>query len=126
MHKHLKAPLIPPDHVNPKLSAGISEVIEMMMAKDPRKRYKNCKDLLIDLKAVKSGQPPVIARHEVKGEELANMAQVEAQMAAGQIAMDPRSAEAEQLSNLRLKILVVILICVALASILLNVVQALG
>ena len=35
MHKHLKAELVPPDHVNPKLSAGISEVIEMMMAKKP-------------------------------------------------------------------------------------------
>jgi serine/threonine protein kinase len=35
MKKHLKAELTPPDHVNPKLSAGISEVIEMMMAKKP-------------------------------------------------------------------------------------------
>src|SRR4029077_3416670 len=35
MHKHLKAELVAPDHVNPKLSAGISEVIEMMMMKDP-------------------------------------------------------------------------------------------
>lgn len=38
MHKHLKSDLVPPDHVNPKLTAGISEVIEMMMAKRPRDR----------------------------------------------------------------------------------------
>jgi serine/threonine protein kinase len=125
MHKHLKADLIPPDHVNPKLSAGISEVIEMMMAKDPRKRYKNCKDLLIDLKALKAGQAPVIARKDVRGEELANLAQVEASMEAGIIAMDPRSAEAEKLSNIRLRILVVVLACVALASIIVNVVLVL-
>ena len=27
MHKHLKSELVPPDHVNPKLSAGISEAL---------------------------------------------------------------------------------------------------
>jgi serine/threonine-protein kinase len=123
MHKHLKAPLIPPDHVNPKLSNGISEVIEMMMAKDPRKRYKHSKDLLIDLRALKAGQPPVIARHEVKVEELANLAQVEANMEAGTIAMDPRAAEEAMLSNLRLKYLVAVLAFVAFASIMINMVQ---
>ena len=33
MHKHLKADLVPPDHLNPKLSGGCAQVIEMMMAK---------------------------------------------------------------------------------------------
>jgi len=61
MKKHLKAPLNPPDHVNPKLSAGISEVIEMMMAKKPDSRYKDCGDLLMDLRALRDGDPPPIA-----------------------------------------------------------------
>ena len=52
MHKHLKSELVPPDHVNPKLSAGISEVIEMMMAKRVQNRYRNCSDLLVDLREV--------------------------------------------------------------------------
>ena len=65
MHKHLKAPLIAPDHVNPRLSAGISEVIEMMMAKNPARRYQGCKDLLVDLRAVRDGQVPVIAHKDV-------------------------------------------------------------
>lgn len=68
MHKHLKADLVPPDHVNPKLSAGISEVIEMMMAKDPRARYKSCKDLLIDLRAVRRKEQPPIAHKDVLGQ----------------------------------------------------------
>ncbi len=34
MKKHLHEPLIPPDHINTALSAGISEVIEVMMAKN--------------------------------------------------------------------------------------------
>ncbi len=64
MQKHLKAPLIPPDHANPKLKAGISEVIERMMAKSRKDRYKNCQELLIDLRAVRRGEPPPIAHRE--------------------------------------------------------------
>jgi serine/threonine-protein kinase len=75
MQKHLKAPLIPPDHVNPKLSAGISEVIEMMMAKSRRQRYKQCRDLLIDLRAVKKGDPPPIAHKEATAIDLAEAVQ---------------------------------------------------
>jgi serine/threonine-protein kinase len=70
--------LIPPDHVNPKLSAGISEVIEMMMAKNPRDRYQHCRDLLVDLRAVRTGQTPPIAHRDIGGDELATLAQAEA------------------------------------------------
>jgi serine/threonine-protein kinase len=88
MHKHLKADLAPPDHVNPKLSAGISEVIEMMMAKDPRKRYQTCKDLLIDLRAIRKGETPPIAHREmVPAAEIASLAAAEA-AAPGEIAID--------------------------------------
>ena len=62
MRKHLKEPLIPPDHINTSLSAGISEVIEVMMAKKKSVRYGNINELLIDLQAVKDGQPPLQAR----------------------------------------------------------------
>ena len=79
MHKHLKSELIPPDHVNPKLSAGISEVIEMMMAKKVKNRYQNCSDLLVDLRALKDGEVPPIAHHDVMGEaDLTALAQAEA------------------------------------------------
>ncbi len=65
MHKHLKNELIPPDHVNPKLSAGVSEIIEMMMAKRVTDRYQNCADLLIDLRALKRGESPPLAHKDV-------------------------------------------------------------
>jgi eukaryotic-like serine/threonine-protein kinase len=78
MHKHLKAELVPPDHVNPKLSAGLSEVVEMMMAKDPRKRYQTARDLLTDLKAVKAKQPPPLAHKDIGGMDLTKLAQAEA------------------------------------------------
>ena len=65
MHKHLKADLTPPDHVNPKLSAGVAEVIEMMMAKSRRERYHNCRDVIEDLRLLKAGQKPRLAHKEM-------------------------------------------------------------
>ena len=92
MHKHLKAELVPPDHVNPKLSAGISEVIEMMMAKDPKARYKSCKDLLIDLRAVRKGETPPLAHKDIlPQEDIAALAAAEAS-ATSEIAEDRMSA----------------------------------
>ncbi|MGD2110913.1 MAG: serine/threonine-protein kinase, partial [Phycisphaerae bacterium] len=45
MHKHLKDPLVPPDHVNPTLTSGIGEIIEVMMAKSPDDRYASASEL---------------------------------------------------------------------------------
>lgn len=67
MQKHLTAPLVPPDHINTSLSAGISEVIEVMMQKRPQDRYASTEDLLLDLKAVRAGNPPALARQLVGG-----------------------------------------------------------
>lgn len=75
MHKHLKSELVPPDHVNPNLGAGISEVIEMMMAKRVKDRYQNCSDLLLDLRALKKGETPPIAHKDVfHADDLATIA----------------------------------------------------
>ncbi len=43
MRKHLRERLIPPDHINTSLSAGVSEVIEIMMAKRKEDRYADAK-----------------------------------------------------------------------------------
>jgi serine/threonine-protein kinase len=69
MQKHVTSPLIPPDHVNKALSAGVSEVVEVMMAKRPADRYKSTEDLLVDLRTVAGGQPPRIARERVDRED---------------------------------------------------------
>src|SRR4051812_33775407 len=65
MHKHLKTPLTPPDHINTALSAGISEIIEVAMAKNREERYQTVQDMLQDLNAVRNGEPPIHARREV-------------------------------------------------------------
>ncbi len=70
MHKHLKTPLIPPDHVNPRLTPGCAQVIEKMMAKDPKDRYERIADLLQDLKLIREGQPPHFARRALDVSEV--------------------------------------------------------
>jgi len=61
MRKHLREKLVPPDHINTSLSGGVSEVIEIMMAKRKEDRYKNAEELLMDLEALRNGQPPLRA-----------------------------------------------------------------
>ena len=61
MKKHLKEKLIPPDHINTSLSAGVSEVIEIMMAKHREDRYKSVDELLLDLEALREGHAPLQA-----------------------------------------------------------------
>jgi len=61
LRKHLREPLVPPDHVNPKLSRGFSEIIELCMAKNPTRRYATVTDLIQDLRAVANGQTPLHA-----------------------------------------------------------------
>jgi serine/threonine-protein kinase len=65
MRKHLREELIPPDHINTTLSAGVSEVIELMMAKKKADRYSSAQELLADLRAVQEGRSPMMARRRI-------------------------------------------------------------
>jgi len=62
MHKHLKEPLVPPDHLNTSLSAGIGEIIEVMMAKKREDRYATTTELIDDMEAISQGGAPFQAR----------------------------------------------------------------
>ncbi|MEM1027070.1 MAG: serine/threonine-protein kinase [Planctomycetota bacterium] len=62
MRKHLNEDLTPPDHINPNLSSGIAEVVEVCLAKDRNKRYNSTTDLLEDLQAIERGEAPLQAR----------------------------------------------------------------
>lgn len=73
MHKHLKQPLVPADHVNTELSAGIGEVIDVAMAKKREERYQSTSDMLADLRAVRRGESPTHARRAVDVDALAQM-----------------------------------------------------
>jgi serine/threonine-protein kinase len=75
MHKHLREPLTPPDHINVALSSGISEIIEVAMAKNRDERYQTTEDMLEDLKLVKEGQPPKHARRTIDLDALQKLEQ---------------------------------------------------
>jgi hypothetical protein len=70
MHKHLKQPLKPVDHINTALSAGIGEIIEVAMAKKREDRYASTRDMLEDLRSVRAGDQPMHARRAVNLDEL--------------------------------------------------------
>jgi serine/threonine protein kinase len=70
MRKHLKDELIPPDHLNTSLSSGVSEVIEVMMAKNKKDRYSSVDELLVDLKAVRDGEAPLRAHKRMNVSDL--------------------------------------------------------
>jgi eukaryotic-like serine/threonine-protein kinase len=104
MQKHLKTPLVPPDHVNPKLSPGISEVIERMMGKSRKDRYRNCQELIADLRAVKKGEAPPVAHREAPAAALQEMLKTSAAVTAP-IAQD-RSREPSPFSHPKVKALI--------------------
>lgn len=74
MHKHLKEPLVPADHVNKALTSGVGEIIEVMMAKSRDDRYPSMEELSTDLEAILDGEPPLHARQKYDHKLLANLA----------------------------------------------------
>ena len=75
MRKHVdkNTQLVPPDHVNTKLSSGVGVVIETMMARNRDNRYRNPDDLILDLKCLLQGESPMIAGQ--KSDSLAGLAE---------------------------------------------------
>jgi len=73
MHQHLRQPLVPADHVNTALSAGVGEIIDVAMAKKREERYASTEDLLEDLRLVRNNEPPKHARRPVDLESLAKI-----------------------------------------------------
>ena len=76
---HLSEELTPPDRINPKLSAGIGEVIGLLMAKRRRRRYNRAEDLIIDLECLLAGEGPRMARQKLEAETLEALAEGEAE-----------------------------------------------
>ncbi|HWE35851.1 MAG TPA: serine/threonine-protein kinase [Isosphaeraceae bacterium] len=74
MKKHVDkaSVLTPPDHLNTRLSSGLGEVVETMMAKNRDNRYLNPDDLIMDLKCLLQGEAPIIA--EQKADALDSLA----------------------------------------------------
>ncbi|MFQ5489452.1 MAG: serine/threonine protein kinase [Phycisphaerae bacterium] len=116
MHKHLKEPLIPPDHINTTLSSGIGEIIEVMMAKKRDDRYPSTKELIADLEAVAAGEAPFQARKKY------DPAMLETLASSGETISNVTAADLDPALNQPKRSLVVLLLILALGlSILINI-----
>jgi serine/threonine-protein kinase len=80
---HLHEELTPPDHINPNLSAGLGEVVELLLAKDRKHRYRNADDLVIDLECLLAGEAPKLARQRIEAGTLHGLAEGEAEEEEG-------------------------------------------
>ncbi|HEY7425850.1 MAG TPA: serine/threonine-protein kinase [Gemmataceae bacterium] len=74
---HIEEELTPPDHLNQSLSAGLGEVVEFLMAKERRRRYRKADDLIIDLECLLSGEAPKLARQRIQAATLAALGEGE-------------------------------------------------
>jgi len=122
MHKHLKEPLTPPDHLVPTLSTGLGEVIERMMAKKPAQRYPTMADLLADLDSVARGEPPLQARKDYDDSLLQGLADSGSREA---VTIAPVKAQAPQPVQVPILWLLILGALLAL-SLLINLVQLLA
>jgi serine/threonine-protein kinase len=89
LQAHLKEELRPPDELNEELSAGLGEVVGMMMAKDRRKRYLTPAHLILDLECLLNDEPPKVARQQLEAATLA-------ELAAGETEGDEPAEEEEE------------------------------
>ena len=79
LQAHLEEELTPPDHINQKLSSGLGEVVEFVMNKDRRRRYRNADDLIIDLECLLSGEAPKLARQQMQASTLSALSEGESE-----------------------------------------------
>jgi eukaryotic-like serine/threonine-protein kinase len=115
MHKHLKAPLVPPDHLNPQLSAGTALIIETMLIKNARDRYQDARQLLRDIDLVLGGQEPEFAKPHVDLSTIATSV-------TGSASMTPPTPVRKEASGLLANPLLVMLVAIATLSIVANIV----
>ncbi len=75
---HLYGELTPPDHINQQLTGGLGEVVEWLLAKKRKDRYRSAADLLIDLECLLEGKAPRLARSKIEANTLQGLAEGEA------------------------------------------------
>ena len=89
---HLRRELTPPDHLNARLSGGLGEVVEIMMAKDRKQRYRSPDDLIIDLECLLNGEAPRLARQYIEASTLQHLTEGEAEVDAAAATGPPGGA----------------------------------
>ncbi|MGC8643632.1 MAG: serine/threonine protein kinase [Isosphaeraceae bacterium] len=98
MRKHVdpRIQLVPPDHLNTRLSSGLGMVVETMLMKNREHRYSTPDDLILDLKCLIQGESPMIAGQ--KPESL--LALTEGEGAAEDVHEPPDEAEMIEIAGI--------------------------
>jgi serine/threonine protein kinase len=114
MRQHLKTELRPPDQLNPTLSSGFCQIIEMMLAKDRSDRYHTADDLLEDLECLRRGDELIFAKPKVDlGNLLVQVTPPEEQL---EIRSKPKAAQGNtspiMIASIILNVLLLILLVV--------------
>ena len=122
MHKHLKEPLTPPDHLNTRLSSGCGAMIEMLMAKDREQRYTSGRELLTDLAQLARGEPPQYAQPKFSRTDLDTLSRGEALVTETEEEEEERRASTDDGLPER-NALTIVLGTIAAVSVLLNLIQ---
>ncbi len=118
MHKHLKEPLTPPDHLNTALTAGCGAMIEKLMAKDREERYATARELLEDLDLLDRGLPPKYASQTVSEQTIEVLS-------SGQVLPRPEPPKRDLMSEIaHPSPLLIAMGLIAVLSVLLNVILA--
>jgi eukaryotic-like serine/threonine-protein kinase len=104
---HLKKELTPPDHLNTKLSSGLGEVVEFMLAKNRAQRYQKPDDLIFDLECLLNGRPPKLARERIKASTLEALAEGEEAEGDDKSSLRSRRAAAQALKKFQLYLAIV-------------------
>lgn len=115
MRKHVdkNTVLVPPDHLNTRLSSGLGMVVETMMAKNRENRYGNPDDLILDLKCLLQGDSPMIAGQ--KPDTLAALAHGETEDQTAPAASDEQLREMAGYVNSRNGVIAALAMLLALS-----------
>ncbi len=117
MRKHVdpRTELVPPDHLNTKISSGLGMVIETMMAKNRENRYTTPDDLILDFKCLLQGDGPMIAGR--KTDSLEALAEGEADEPGVSTIDEARMAEIASFVNLRNQVIAALAVVLAVSMV---------
>ncbi|AMV40013.1 serine/threonine-protein kinase [Planctomyces sp. SH-PL62] len=117
MRKHVdpRVELVPPDHLNTKISSGLGMVIETMLAKNRENRYTTPDDLILDFKCLLQGDSPMIAGQ--KPDSLEALAEGEADDYAPTTVDEAQMIEMAGYVNARNQIIAALAVVLALSMV---------
>ena len=117
MRKHVdpRVQLVPPDHLNTRLSSGLGMVIETMLAKNRENRYSTPDDLILDLKCLIQGESPMIAAQKPESLEALAQGDADADLAGTSASREEQMIEIAGIVNNRNQIIATIAMLLAVS-----------